>query len=391
MMVAWLLHSMMWPYIMLFSSQRLNQPLTSVAWLMTVNSVFGLVATFLGGAIADRFGRKWVMVFSLFLGGIGWYFFRSAGALPIFALLLGLIGAATPLYRLASDSMVADLIPEENRLNAYSLLRMGNNFGVALGPAIGGLLVAKSYNLCFSIIGVGFILIGVYSALIIVETKTPAQPIEVRKEGETGGYIQIFKDKTFMMMLGGLSLNRIATSILWLMLAVYSKQNFGLPENVYGLIPATNAIMVVLFQLLVTRQVNRRNPQAAMVLGALIYAGAIFSVSFGTGFWGFWVCMVMATVGEMILVPTATTFTSRLAPQEMRARYMSIYNVAYWIGTGVGPVLAGFAEKLFEPRAMWYAAGLVGFLGALVLLGVLRVKMKNSNSAHNLRIVGRGG
>ncbi len=142
MMLAWLFHSLMWPYLMLYFSQQLGQPLSSVAWLMTLNAAVGMVTAFLGGAIADRFGRKGVMVFSMGISAVGWFFFQAAGTLPVFALLLVVTGATTPIYRLASDAMIADMFPEEKRLNAYSVLRMGNNLGVALGPALGGYLAS---------------------------------------------------------------------------------------------------------------------------------------------------------------------------------------------------------------------------------------------------------
>jgi len=373
MLLAWLFHSLIWPYLMLYISQRLGEPLSGVAWLMTLNAAVGMVTTFMGGAIADRFGRKGVMVFSLAFSALGWFLFRLAGTLPVFALLLVITGASTPLYRLASDAMIADLIPEEKRLDAYSVLRMGNNIGVALGPALGGYLASISYRITFGVIGVGFGLITVFVALLILETRpTRAKPMEAAMPA-SGGYRKILKDRIFVLMMGAYTLNRISTSILWLLLAVYAKQNFGVSEKEFGFIPMTNAVMVILLQLLVTRRVNRHRPEAAMTAGALIYAIAIFSIAFGNGFWWFWLCMVAATVGEMILVPTTTTFTARLAPEDMRARYMSLYALTWGIGTGLGPLLAGFASDAFSPRAMWYAAGLAGFAGFLVFLFISRV------------------
>lgn len=387
MMLAWSFHSLMWPYILLYISQRIGQPLSSVSGLMMVNAITGMVTTFLGGAIADKFGRKGVMVFSLMFCGVGWFFFQAAGTLPIFALLMAVTGATTPLYRLAADSMVADLIPEENRLDAYSLLRMGNNIGVALGPSIGGYLVSVSYGIGFSVIGVGLVVIGVLLAFLASETRPRTESGAPEQKVTGGGYLKIFKDRIFLTIIIAFTLNRICTSTLWLMLAAYAKQNYGLAENVYGFIPATNAIMVILFQLLVTRQVNRNKPVNAMALGALVYAVSIFSVAFATGFWGFWLCMVAATVGEMILVPTTTTFTSRLAPADMRARYMSVYTLTSGIGTGVGPWLGGIMEKTFNARTMWYAAGFVGFAGFLVFLFVIYLN-RRSTSATLLKLQG---
>ena len=372
MMLAWLFHSLIWSYLLLFISQRLGQSLSNISWLMTLNAIVGMVAAFLGGAIADRFGRKGVMVLSLALSAVGWFFYRSAGNLPVFALLMVITGATTPLYRLAADAMVADLVPVEKRLDAYSMLRMWNNLGVALGPAIGGFLVSVSYFVTFSVIGIGFAVIAVLVGLLVAETGRHRQEKSEKPQASLGGYRTILGDKTFTKVLGAYTLNRICTSILWLMLAAYTSQNFGLSERVYGFIPTTNAIMVIGFQLLITRKVNRHRPQSAMVVGALIYAVSIFSVAFGKGFWWFWVCMVGSTIGEMILVPTTTTFTSKLAPADMRARYMSLYTLTWSVGTGLGPLFAGFASDLVSPRARWYAAGAAGFSAFLIFLYLAR-------------------
>lgn len=374
MMLAWFFFSLVWSYLLLYMSQKMGQPLSSVSWLMTLNAVVGIGASFLGGAIADRFGRKGVMVFSLLLTGVGWFFYRSAETLPVFALLTIITGATTPLYRLTADAMVADLVPVEKRLDAYSILRMGNNLGVAIGPVVGGMLVSVSYFIAFSVMGIGFVVISLLGFLLIRESQGRISTKSVPAVSNKGGYGPVLRDGVFMRVIGAYTLNRICTSILWMMLAAYTSQNFGLSESRYGFIPATNALMVILLQLFITRRVNAYRPQVAMSAGALIYAISIFCISFGAGFWWFWLCMVGATIGEMVLVPTTTTFTTRLAPPDMRARYISLYTLTWTIGTGLGPLLAGFASDLFSPRAMWYAAGLAGFAAFLIFLQLARSK-----------------
>jgi len=53
---------------------------------------------------------------------------------------------------------------------------------------------------------------------------------------------------------------------------------------------------------------------------------------------------------------------------------MSLYTFTWTIGTGLGPLLAGFAGDLFTPRAMWYTAGLAGFASFLIFLSIHRSK-----------------
>jgi len=206
MMLAWTFHSMLWPYLLIYSSEKLAQPLTAVAGLLTINAAVGMVTTFLGGAIADRFGRKWVMAISFIFCAASWYFFQLANTVGYFIALMALNGATTPLYRLASDSMMADLVPSEKRIEAYSILRMGNNLGVALGPAIGGFIAAVSYNLSFTITGLGLLLCGVLVMLFSVETIPQASTILNQEKITLGGYSHLLHDRPFLALIGAFTL-----------------------------------------------------------------------------------------------------------------------------------------------------------------------------------------
>jgi len=378
MMLAWTFHSMLWPYLIIYSSEKLSQPLTAVAGLMTINAIVGVFTTFIGGAIADRFGRKWVMALSFFLCAISWYFFQYATTITWFIALMALNGATTPLYRLAADSMMADLIPVDQRIEAYSILRMGTNLGVALGPAIGGFTAAVSYALSFRITGWGILLCGLLVTFWVGETRPAAVRPSVALSSRFGGYGRVFHDRPFLGLIGAFTLNRIASATIWLMLGVYAKENFGITESLYGFIPTTNAVMVILFQVITTNWVKRRNPQRMLVLGSVFYGVALLGVAFGTGFWAFWLCMVIATLGEMIVVPTSTTTAAALAPEEMRARYMSLYTLTASVGSGVGPLMGGFLSDTFGPVAIWYGGGLVGFLSAGAFLLNSRAERRSS-------------
>jgi MFS family permease len=368
MMLAWTFHSMLWPFLLIYIGEKLNTSLTAVASLLTINAVVGLVTTFLGGAIADRFGRKWVMAVSFILCAFSWYLFQLANSVAFFVALMALNGATTPLYRLAADAMMADLVPPENRIEAYSILRMGNNLGVALGPMIGGFTAAISYNISFTIAGVGILLCGLLVMAFSAETIPVRKDIAMQTPARFGGYGKIFRDRQFLSLIGAFILNRISSATIWLMLGVYVKSNFGMSEKLFGFIPMTNAAMVIFFQVLTTRWVKRHDPRWMMVLGAAFYGVAVFAVAFGQGFWAFWLCMVVATIGEMILVPITTTTAAGMAPEDMRGRYMSVYTLTSGVGSGVGPLLGGFMSDSFGPVTTWYGGGLIGFAGAAAFL-----------------------
>ncbi len=365
MMLAWTVHSLVWPFLTLYASEKLHQPLTAVTILLTLNSLVGLFSAFIGGAIADRFGRKWVIVFSFVFCAVTWYLFGIAGTLPVFAILMALNGAFTPLYRVASDAMITDVVPADERIEAYAILRMGNNIGVAVGPAIGGILAAQSYHISFTVTGLGMLLCAVLILLFSIET----MPQRARRD-ETGqvlakgsGYGEALKDRNLLGFLAAMAFNRMASAALWMLLAVHVKTNFGISEGIYGFIPTTNAVMVIFLQIIITRRVKRFPVSLVMTMGAFFYGVAVLGVGFCQGFWGFWLCMVIATIGEMILLPTTTNYVSRLAPEDKRARYMSLYTITWSIGTALGPLIGGVLNDQVSPTATWVGTGLLGFVG----------------------------
>lgn len=372
--------SMVWPFLMIYVSERLGLPLAAAASLTTINAAAGLCAAFFAGPVIDRAGRKWVMVLSLLGMGVVYLFYTQAGSLWVFGLLMAGAGLFTPLYRVGGDAMMADLIPPDQRADAYALLRMSNNVGISVGPMIGGFLAATSYNFAFIAAAAGLSAYALLIALFARETLPqpaaeaahPAGASSAAQPGKErfGGYGRIFADKPFVSFIAAFTMTQMCATMIWVLLSVHAKTNYGVPENLYGLIPATNAIMVVTLQALVTRQTKKHAPLPVLAAGTFIYAAACASVALGRGFWGFWTSMVIMTIGELMLMPTSTTYTANLAPTDMRGRYMSIYGLTWNAAYGIGPLLGGLLSDHIGPSATWYGGGLIGlaaFTAFLVL------------------------
>lgn len=374
MLISTIGSSMIWPFLMVYVSGKLNQPLGVASTLITMNAAVGLVMNFIAGPVIDKLGRKWVLVFALAGNAVVYMLQNQANSFAGFALALSLAGAFNPMYRVASDAMMADLIPQEKRADAYSLLRMSNNLGVAIGPTIGGFVAAQSYSTIFYIASACMLTYSIILAIGARET-LPAKSIitgALVPKQKFAGYGEIFRDKKFVTTIGAFTFCMTGSAVLWVLLSVYLKNNFGIQENLYGFIPATNAIMVVLFQIAVTRYTLRFPPVMVMATGALFYAVGVGSAYFANGFWGFWTSMVILTIGELVLIPTTTTFVANLAPPDMRGRYMSIYNLSSGVAMGTGPAFGGFVNDHFGPRNIWIGAFSIGIISPLLYLMLSR-------------------
>jgi MFS family permease len=365
MLISTIGSSMIWPFLMIYVRQRVNLPLTQAASLMTINATAGIIAALIAGPITDRIGRKWVMVFSLAGNGLVYFFMSNAHSYLNFAILLALSGTFNPLYRVGADAMLADLIPPEKRPDAYALIRLSNNAGIAIGPMIGGFLSSVSYTITFFFAGTGMLIYSLLIAFFAVETL----PQPLVEPGGTikrmGGYLQVLRDTQFVSFAGVFILAQMCAVMIWILMPVYANGIYNVPESLYGFIPTTNALMVVFLQVFVTSITKRFRPLLVMMVGTLFYTLGVGSVSFGYSFIGFWISIVIMTIGELILMPTASTYVAGLAPPDMRGRYMSIAGLTWSAAAGIAPIMGGYLSDNIDPVAIWYGGFMIGILGIL--------------------------
>ncbi len=367
---------MIWPFLTIYMREKFDISLTAVTLVLTMNSMIGLVSSFIAGAVVDRVGRKGAMVASLAVTSLTMLGLSLAGTLPFWVGLMAVNGAFAPLYRVGVDAMAADLIPSKHRPSAYALLRMSQNAGVAIGPAIGGFVASISYSWAFRGASTAQGLFALLLLITVAETapfrlmRGEAKPQAARPAERFAGYERVLRDGRFMGFALAYTFAGMCYSFMWMLLPVYAKDNFGVPENMYGFIPATNAVMVVVLQYVVTSVTRRFNTLWVLAVGSLFFAIGVGSVGLGAAWAAFLVSMIIATIGELIVVPTSSTLTADLAPPDMRGRYMSIYSVTYSLGIGFGPVIGGLLNDHVAPVAIWYG-GLT--IGLLAVAGFIRL------------------
>ena len=364
--------SMIWPFITIFLIQKLGISLTTATLLMTVKSMTNLFASLLAGPLVDRFGRKNAMVISVSATSLVYILMPVGTTLPYFIALMAFSGLVEPLYRIGANAMIADMLPSEQRVEGYSLTRMINNVGVAIGPMVGGFLAATSYTSTFVI---GAILLAIFTFIIVFWIKETLDKTTINSANlgqDFREYTHIFKDGLFMKVCTGFTLAMMGAVQLFVLLGVYGKTNFGMPESQFGLVITVNALMVVFLQYPVTQLTRKKPSLSVMTAGALLYALGLGSIALGSNAWHFALSMVILTTGELILVPTTTTLVANLAPANMRGRYMSIYSLTMGVGQGIGPVMGGFLNDNIAPVAIWYGTMILGLLSSLLFFSIQR-------------------
>jgi MFS family permease len=367
--------SMIWPFLLIYASGKLDMPLSTVATLISINAGTGILSSLIAGTLADKIGRKVVMNFSLTVNGLAYFLLMRAETYPQFVGLMMMIGMSNPLYQVGADAMLADMIPSDKRTDAFAINRIANNAAFALGPAMGGFLATRSYDLAFYCAGTGFLIYSVILFFLARETLHKSSKDLDMPMRQTEGYGRVFQDKSYMAFVALLSLGLIAPTMLWILMPVYAKTNFGMPEALYGWIPTTNAVMCVFVQYWVTTITRRHHTLPVLGAGMLIYALGVGSVALMSSFWGFWLSMIILTFGELTLVPTASKYVADLAPADLRGRYMSVHWLGWGLARTLSPIIGGFLNDNIAPRAIWMGGLLIGLTSTLGLFLLSRVSV----------------
>lgn len=379
--------SMIWPFVTVILRERLDIPLTTAALLLTVQAVTGLLSTLVVSSIMDKFGRKIPVLLGLAGAAASLFAMATADTLQQWVMLMAASGAVMPVFNNGVNTMIADIVSAERRSAAYALIRMIGNAGIAIGPVIGGIVVTLlSFEAVYFAVSGIHALLTLFVFLAIRETiPAAATDTQARSAIQRAGYGAILRDGLFMGMFVMYMLVMLGNTQVFVLLPVYAKEVFGLVESEYSLLLSINAAMVVLLQYAVTRLCDRYRPLHVMGWSALIYAIGLGSVALGHDLPTFSLSMIIVTLGELMLMPTALTFIANIAPIDMRARYLGILGLSWPLGAGIGPVVGGYLNDNFSPVSTWLAASVMALMGALGF--VLLSRMRNLKRPERLPAV----
>jgi MFS family permease len=358
--------ALLFPFFTLYITQKFDVGMTEVGTLFALFSLSGVVGSIMGGALADRLGRKGMLLFGLVMSALTSLLMGFVDTLALFFVVTVVVGLLANAGGPAQQAMVADLLPAEKRAEGFGILRVVANLSFTIGPMIGGLLATQSYLLLFIADATTSLITAVIVVFTIQETLPTSEFIEEETVAQTlGGYSVALRDMAFVAFLGASILMVMVYMQLNTTLAVYLRDVHGVNERGFGYLLSLNAAMVVLFQFPITRWVGRFRPLMVMAAGTLLYAFGFALYGFVTTYLFFLVAIAIVTLGEMMVSPVGQSIVARMAPDAMRGRYMAAYGFSWVIPTAFGPLLAGLVMDNADPRWVWYGAGVTGVAAAL--------------------------
>lgn len=354
------------PFVSLYFYRVLGVPMKVVGTIMLVSAAVSAAGRILGGELADRLGRKPLIATTLgirtvlFLGMAGLIYLKADYL--VLALVFLLVRLAGAVSQPALSAMVADIVPAERRVEAFGLLRIGGNAGWAIGPALGGFLIAISYSVLFLLTagatGIGMILILLFTTESIRARET--ERFVLRQVLAAGKDMRFLLFCLFSLALF-LVMGQFAST-----LPVFVTTIIGITDVQLGFLYTLNGIVVVLFQWPAVRIAQRVGIRRALVAGSLLFAGGYFSVGIAHSYGLLLFLMIVITTGEVLFSPSATTAVANMSPPARTGRYMGFFGLAEASGWSAGPFIGGFLFDAFAhtPVILWGAIAMLALIAA---------------------------
>ena len=346
----------------------------AVALLQTATSLSIVLLALPAGALADVFDRRrlllithyFMLVVAATLTLLTLTGFITPSILLLLTFLLG-VGAAVSLPSAMGSAM--ELVPKPDAQHVITLGGISINIGFAVGPIVGGLVVA-AYGpwSVFMLNALSFV------GLIIFHQRWHRAPYsgQLPPERVVGAMRAALRYVRHSTHIHGLFVRDLAFSIssssLMALLPVLTRQVLGLGSTGFGVLVGCFGLGAIIGGFLVLPRLPKKLSIEWTVGGAiLVFAGTLITLAYQPNFVILCFAMMSGGIAQLIIISSLNFSAYRSAPQWIGIRVLSIHILVFQAGLTGGSILWGtLADLLGVPNALLLASiALIGGLTAM--------------------------
>lgn len=341
--------------------------------------VGGAIGTLGGGVLADRWGRRPTMLVAQFGAAALMLALGLARTYPQIAVATLLLGLFAEAVRPAFSAMMIDVVPERDRVRAFSLNYWAVNLGFAVAAILAGFAAQVDYLLLFGADAATTLITAIITAIFLAETR-PART--TGRRAAPGGLGTALRDRHFAVYLL-LSFISVLVILQHLSTLPISMLADGHTAATYGTVIAVNGVLIVSGQLFVPKLIEGRDSAKVLAVAALLVGSGFGLVALAETPIMYAVTVLIWTLGEMLQSPSNAATVAALSPPALRGRYQGLNSLSWSAGTALAPILGGLVLQRAGDVVLW---GGCFVLCALVAAGQLLAGPARARQAMRLRL-----
>jgi MFS transporter, DHA1 family, tetracycline resistance protein len=328
------------PFFALWAHRIAGIPIEFIGLLLGCYAGGELLATPFVGGIADKVGRRPVLLVSTCGVGCGFILlYLVQGAFAVAAALI-VIGVFESVLHPTASAVMVDVVPAEKLREHFAARRVMSSAGGMAGPALGAVLALHSLGLVF--LGAGLTMIGgaLVVAIFLAETRPPgAAPGEDGDEESWLALTAVFRDSRLATLIVPVALLEIVASWIASITPLYADAGGTLTASGIGLLFTYAGALGVVLQMPITQATGRMSG-----FSIVLWSGAIQALAFACLFVSPAVPLLVAavtllTLADMLAGPLVQTIVTELAPRTGQATYQAAFGVVNDLKDAAGPAL----------------------------------------------------
>ncbi|WP_340381401.1 MFS transporter [Streptomyces sp. SS7] len=270
------------------------------------------------------------------------------------------------MQRAANSALVAVIVPEGARRQAFALIRASANGGFTIGPVLGAFVATHlSYDWLYAAEGIGSLALAAWTARVFPAGTTAHRRPPRRAAG--GLWPELRTRPAVLTLLVAIVITDVVYRQQYSTFPLYLADHH-MDTGVYGALLAVNGGVLLCLELPAALALRRHAPLRIVGTGLLLVGAGYATLLLGASVTTAAAMMTLLTLGELLYKTTATAYMADEAPPHVQGRFQSLYAGASITGVVLAAPLGGTLYAA-HPTILWpLCAALAALAGAAVLV-----------------------
>lgn len=319
-----------------------------------------------GGAIADRFGAKPMIVTGMLLRAAGFATMAIAHDPWLLWFSCFLSGIGGTLFDPPRTALVVKLIRPQHRGRFFSILMMQDSAGAVVGALLGSWLLQYDFRLVCATGAVLFILCALFNGLFL-----PAWKLSTVKAPVREGLDRVLSDKRFVTYVLTLTGYYMLAVQVMLMLPIMVNDIAGTPAAVKWMYAIEACLSLTLLYPIARWSERRFRLEHRLMAGLLLMTLSMMPIGLVSSLQQLFMLICTFYIGSIIAEPARETLSASLADARACGSYMGFSRLGLALGGALGYTGGGWlfdaGKALHQPELPWVMLGMVGFMTLIAL------------------------
>lgn len=339
-------------------------------WLISAYAIMQFLFAPIMGGLSDKYGRRPVLLASLFGFGIDYLFLAFAPTLAwlfVGRLIAGVMGASFT----TAGAYMADISTPEKRAQNFGMIGAAFGLGFIIGPVIGGLLGGMGSRIPFIAAAILTLINCLYGYFILPESLKPEnrRAFEWKRANPIGTLKSLFRYKVIAGLFVALAFVYISSHAVQSNWAYYTIEKFQWSETMIGIsLGVVGLVFAIVQGGLIRIIIPKLGQEKSLYVGLALYAAGFLLYAFATESWMMFAFTIVYCLGG-IAGPALQGIMSTVVPANEQGELQGGFTSLMSISSIIGPFLMnGLFSHFTGPDAPFYFPGAALVVGAVLTL-----------------------